>query len=159
MAFSRTLQHFTSSQDLATVWASGQAYIANQLVIYNYSIYICIIGHTSTSSFPNDFNSGKWAQITGASGANRELNIYSVNKTLTNGDSVILVNAAAAPVTITLPASISGKYFDIKKIDATANAVTIVPTSGTIDGGASVVITVQYNSVTVIGDGTNFAII
>jgi hypothetical protein len=159
MAFSRTLQHFTSSQELATIWASGQSYIVNQLVVYNYAIYLCLVAHTSSALFSTDLAAGKWVQITGSGVSNRGLNSYSSNTTLTNANSVVLVNAASAPVTITLPASVSGKYFDIKKIDSSSNAVTINTTSGTIDGAASVSTSIQYNNITVIGDGTNFYIL
>lgn len=66
MAFSRTLQHFTSSQELATIWASGQSYIVNQLVIENDIIYRCLIANTSSLSFSTDLGAGKWVAISAA---------------------------------------------------------------------------------------------
>lgn len=90
---------------------------------------------------------------------NRAINTYSSNTTISNLDSVVFVNAASAPVQITLPSSVIGKYFDIKKTDSSANLVTITPPSGTIDGAANVTISIQYASVTIIGDGSNFYIL
>jgi len=90
---------------------------------------------------------------------NRAVNTYTSNTTISNLDSVVLVNATSAPVTITLPASVIGKYFDVKKMDSSANTVTIAPTSGTIDGAANKTISIQYASITIIGDGTNFFIL
>jgi hypothetical protein len=54
MAYNRTLQHFTSSQELATQWASGQSYILDQLVLDNDRLYRCILAHTSGASFAGD---------------------------------------------------------------------------------------------------------
>jgi hypothetical protein len=54
MAYNRTLQHFTSSQELATQWASGQSYILDQLVLNNDKLYRCILAHTSGASFAGD---------------------------------------------------------------------------------------------------------
>jgi len=59
---------------------------------------------------------------------------------------LLLVDATSGPVTITLPAPSAGLMVTAKKIDASANAVTIVPTSGTIDGAASQVLSAQYVS-------------
>lgn len=76
-------------------------------------------------------------------------------------DSVILVDATAAPVTITLPTpvGITGRRYTVKKIDATANAVTIATAAGTIDGAATKVTTVQYTSFDFVSDGANWFII
>jgi len=62
MAFNRTLKHFTSSQELATIWASGQNYILNQLVIESDKLYRCNLAHTSTS-FQTDYASGDWVEV------------------------------------------------------------------------------------------------
>jgi hypothetical protein len=90
---------------------------------------------------------------------NRVVNTYTTNKTLSNIDSVVLVDATSGPLTITLPASVIGKYFDIKKVDSSANAVTIATTSGVIDGDATKVLALQNASLTIIGSGTNFYIL
>lgn len=77
-------------------------------------------------------------------------------------DGTILVDATGAARTITLPSAIgiSGKVFDIKKIDASVNSVTIATVGGqTIDGAATQVTIVQWTSFTVQSDGTNWFII
>jgi hypothetical protein len=81
--------------------------------------------------------------------------------TATTNDEVILVNAASGPVAITLPTAASNSNeYTIKKIDSSANNVTVATTSvQTIDGGTTAVIKVQYASVSVVSDGSNWFII
>ena len=71
---------------------------------------------------------------------------------------------ATGSITIDLPAiSKVGARFSfpivIKKVDATANTVTIIPTAGatspTIEGAASKVLTDQYDSITIMPDEPN----
>ena len=52
-----------------------------------------------------------------------------------------------------------GNTYVIKKIDSSANAVTITPTSRTVDGAASITLTSQYQSLTLVSDGTNWFIV
>jgi hypothetical protein len=74
MAFNRTLQHFTSSQELAPLWETGQNYILNQLVLQNDQIYRCISAHLSTT-FSVDLAAGDWVLVSAnASGKNYLLN-------------------------------------------------------------------------------------
>lgn len=86
----------------------------------------------------------------------------TTNHTLTANDTVILGDASGGNVVITMPlASIASGYrFCIKKTDSSANNV-IIDRSGsdTIDGSNSATITVQYASVTVVSDGSNWYII
>ena len=85
------------------------------------------------------------------------------NSTLTVGGETVLVNATSGAITITLPdATLANAYVihNIKKIDSSANYVTIATTSSqTIDGGTTAVIKVQYASITLVSDGTNWNII
>jgi hypothetical protein len=77
-------------------------------------------------------------------------------------DSVLLVNATGANVVITLPqaSTVLGKRYDIKKIDATANTVTITTyMSETIDGTTTQLLANQYTSLTFISDGSNWYIV
>jgi hypothetical protein len=67
MAYNRTLQHFVSQQELATIWSSGLSYGKNQFFIYEYKIYKAQISHTSDVSFLSDLATGKWIMISGAS--------------------------------------------------------------------------------------------
>ena len=76
-----------------------------------------------------------------------------------SNNETIQVTCSTAIVPITLPVAVAGRKYNIKKMDATTYGVTITPTSGTIDGQASLTISAQYQSFTVISDGTNYEII
>jgi len=104
-----------------------------------------------------------------ANGVTETLAIESVDtETITTGTTlddthyVILVNATSAAVTVTLPAvaSNSGRIYYIKKIDSSANAVTIDGNaSETIDDSTTKVLSAQYDSVTIACDGTEWWIL
>lgn len=84
------------------------------------------------------------------------------NYSATASDETILGNASSGAVSITLPTSvgITGKIYIVKKIDSSANTVTIVTTSAqTIDGQSSKVLTYQYDGAQVQSDGANWFII
>lgn len=66
MAYSRTLNHFTSMQELATIWASSTSYLVNQPVIHNNFLYRCAIAHTSSGSFQTDLAAGNWERVSSA---------------------------------------------------------------------------------------------
>lgn len=85
----------------------------------------------------------------------------SATSTLASTDDVSLVNAAGGAVTITLTGvATSGKRVTIKKTDSSANAVTIQRDgSSTIDGATTKILYSQYESITIISDGTNWHII
>lgn len=77
-------------------------------------------------------------------------------------DSVILCDATGGAFTITLPtaASADGYQFDIKKIDASANTVTVDGDGAeTIDDSTTAVLTTQYESITVYSDGSEWWIL
>lgn len=80
----------------------------------------------------------------------------------TSSDTVILCDATSGNITITLPAvsGLSGKVFYIKKINSNANSVTIDGNSSeTIDGDLTQIITVQYDSVTIVCNGTAWYVV
>lgn len=80
----------------------------------------------------------------------------TTNYTAFTSDLVILVNATGGAVTIQLPlSSVVGETWVVKKTDASANAVTVQGTSGTIDGAATFVLAAQNNAVMVMSDGIN----
>lgn len=86
----------------------------------------------------------------------------TIDYTINANDTVILGDATSGNVTITLPlASIASGYrFCIKKSDNSANSVIIARSgSDTIDGSTSATVTVQYVSITVVSDGSNWYII
>lgn len=90
--------------------------------------------------------------------------IYEISTayTVTLEDSTVLADATSAAFTITLPKAYNanGYIFTIKKIDSSANAVTVDGDGAeTIDGATTQVISFQYDSVTVQSDGTEWWIL
>lgn len=82
--------------------------------------------------------------------------------TASTDDYLILVNANAGAVTVTLPAAASsvGAYLVVKKTDASANTVTVdANASETIDGATTRVLTGQYDAVTIVCDGAAWWIV
>ena len=79
----------------------------------------------------------------------REVKEVSKHYTLTERDEILLVNALANPLTISLPNidGDDGRTYHIKKIDASANVITIVPSGNAlIEGGTSFTITTPLHS-------------
>ena len=70
----------------------------------------------------------------------------------------VLANATDGAIAITLPTETKNAYVNIKKTDSSANAVTVSGV-GMIDGAASLSISTQYYSYTLICDGTNWHIV
>lgn len=82
--------------------------------------------------------------------------------TLSDAYGTVLGDATLGAFAVTLPpaADLPGWTFRVKKVDASANAVTVTPDgTETIDGAASYPLTVQYQSVTVQSDGTGWWIL
>lgn len=76
------------------------------------------------------------------------------------GAEAVLIDASAAPVTVTLPEPFEAARTLVKKTDGSANAVTIAtPTDETIDGQADLSITGQWQTRELLCDGTNYYII
>lgn len=89
--------------------------------------------------------------------------VTSTSYSATTANYVILVDddTAGSTVTVTLPAASgnSGLQFNIKKIGSTANVIIDGNASEEIDGGATATLTQQYESITIICDGSNWYII
>lgn len=86
----------------------------------------------------------------------------TTNYTVTTSDTVILADCTGGNVTVTLPlaSSASGYRFCIKRTDGSANTVSIARSgSDTIDGSTSLSISVQYVSITIVSNGSNWFII
>lgn len=74
-------------------------------------------------------------------------------------NATILINHPSAPFGVVLPtaASLTGQQYKIKKIDSSANAVTVSTTSSqTIDNSLTYPLSSQYQSVTLQSDGSNW---
>ncbi len=86
----------------------------------------------------------------------------SSNTTLDSTYNVVLCTATSSTITITLPASSSssGKVYNIKKVDSSGNAIKIdANASETIDGDLTKSLNLQYESLTIICDGSNWHIL
>ena len=76
--------------------------------------------------------------------------------------TTLLVNAASSNITINLPTALIGfdNRITVKKTDSSLNTVTIDPDGAeTIDGQSSFDLNFQYDSITVISDGTQWYIL
>jgi hypothetical protein len=92
-----------------------------------------------------------------------DLNSYQILATSTKtanysivlSDYTIRVDCTSAPVSITLPTgtTFTGRVYNIKKIDSSTNAVTIV---GTVDGVVNPTITSQYQNKQIQYNGTSW---
>lgn len=86
----------------------------------------------------------------------------AVDSTLSDLDSVVLVNATTGAKTITLPSAaiVAGKQLKIKKTDASGNAVTISPVlSQKIDGASSFSLATAQKYCAIVSDGANWHVI
>ena len=81
----------------------------------------------------------------------------TANLALTEQDDIVYVDATAGAITITLPdvRRFWGFQFNVKKIDASANVVTL-SSAVNIDGATTYPLATQYESATVASDGTQW---
>jgi hypothetical protein len=84
--------------------------------------------------------------------------IVSTTPFTANSAQYFLGVDVAGPVTLNLPVSVTGKVYVIKDIDgdATTNNINVVPAGTTIDGQANYVINLDYGSITVVFNGTEW---
>ncbi|HSX43168.1 MAG TPA: hypothetical protein VLF59_03720 [Candidatus Saccharimonadales bacterium] len=82
--------------------------------------------------------------------------------TVTSSDTVVFADATSGNVTITLPTAsgVAGYRFYVKRIDGSANTVTISRSgSDTIDGMTSFTLDLQYTAFGVVSNGSNWYIL
>jgi hypothetical protein len=91
------------------------------------------------------------------------LSTTTLSVTATSGDQVVLVDAATAggTVTITLPTAVGNQAkIHVKKTDAGSNTVVVDGAGAeTIDGISAATIYFQYQSITLVSNGTSWFII
>jgi hypothetical protein len=103
-----------------------------------------------------------WARTFSNAVFNNIETITAATDSLVTTDTTLLCDCTSNDISLTIPTSssdYSGNRYEIKKIDSSANTVTITPTSRTIDGAATATITTQYESITIVSDGTNWFIV
>jgi hypothetical protein len=79
-----------------------------------------------------------------------------------SGDYLIIADATGGAITMTLPpaALVPGRIYVFKRINSGANAVIVDPSGAeTIDGAATYTLSAQWNSVTIMSNGTAWFII
>ena len=82
--------------------------------------------------------------------------------TLTAADDLILADATGGAFTLTLPpaATVDGQEFTVKKVDASANAVTLDGDgSEVIDGAATKVLSAQWASARIRANGNSWYVV
>jgi hypothetical protein len=88
---------------------------------------------------------------------------FTTGETLTNEVDLALVDASSGPIIITIssaPEPPLGKVFEIKRIDASANTVTIDATSiGGIDGQNTVFLPLQNMSLTLVKTASGIKVV
>ncbi len=112
-----------------------------------------------------DFGSGNiltTGKITGAGYHVSVVTISSADYTLTENDDVVLFSTGGVNRTATLPSAttVLDKVYHIKKISSGAGFVTIDPDgTETIDGDLTVNISIRYESLMIVSDGSNWHVI
>lgn len=91
------------------------------------------------------------APVGGTGGPMATVTVTTSYTVLTN-DVIIRCNLTAA-ANITLPASVLGKEYRIKKVDATASIVTIV---GTVDNIVNPTLVTQNDGLILVGNGSSY---
>ena len=76
---------------------------------------------------------------------------------VTARNGTILVDTTAGNVVVTLPAN--GLVYRIKRISGGTNTLTIATSAGLIDQAATMTLDIQYESVTLKSDGTDYWIV
>lgn len=85
-----------------------------------------------------------------------KVSTVTADYTLTDEDYTILVDASNSAITLSLPTAVGNARldFEIKRIDDSANSVSIKAVSGEeIDGANALSLNTQYEAVTVRADG------
>jgi hypothetical protein len=92
---------------------------------------------------------------------NNNVQSVNANTVLDSTHHTVLVDAAGAIRTITLPNAVGCKWriYTIKKIDVSVNAVQVITAGGDIDGLTQLLFLQQWDSAKVISDGTNWRIV
>jgi hypothetical protein len=106
-------------------------------------------------------NKGRITSVSTATpsgGGSNAIRSVATNTTTLPSDFTILVDASAGEITVTLDGSI-GSIFNVKKVDTSPNHVVLVPSAGTVDAKASIILIVQWESATVQKDSGDWFII
>jgi len=100
----------------------------------------------------------RWGTVAGGAGILRSINIVSVNTTAGANVLTDYTYLVSGTTTITLPTAVGNtNLYTIKNVGV--NTVTINTTAAqTIDGGSTALLKVQYTSVDLISNGSNWLV-
>ncbi len=87
---------------------------------------------------------------------------YFSNHALDETNYTALVGAVSGPVTISLPpaASAGGRIYNVKKVDASINAVTVAADGAElIDGSNTKILSTQYDTIQIQSNGAQWWVI
>lgn len=140
------------------------AYLGNGIVIAGTNGFVPFPGPIAGTIFRSDVS---FKIDESQNDIKKRIETFTTNEVLNFTHRTVLMNASLGARIVSLPPpgitgtiDLRGHQFDIKKIDATANTVTVYPGAGvTIDGATTYVLTVQYQSITIKSDGSNWFII
>jgi len=114
---------------------------------------------TGSSKLLRGKTDGTTEWVVGGVGAAPTVVSKTANYTASDTDGVILCDASGGAFTVTLSATTSGREHVVKKTDSSANAVTVSPPTGNIDGSSSASLASQYDSIKMVSDGTDWWIV
>jgi hypothetical protein len=168
------LRDADDSRDITIKHAAGNIYNPRQ-------VDVTLDSTSQIAMFMYDATLTKWilisaranAVLTNASNTFTLENIFSasvrfayttsaINITLDATHNVVDIDASGGTKTVTLPAaaSITGRQYTIRKSDSSGNAVTIDGNSTeTINGAATKSLAAQYDTATIMSNGTNWIVI
>lgn len=112
--------------------------------------------NSNTGTFYNPYYTVNSKGLITASGE-KIIRTVSSSTSSAAADAAILCNTASGDITVTIGTTTSN-WVTIQKISSDFNTVIISPSSGTIRGGSTYVLTGTWESVTIFSNGTNFFI-
>lgn len=108
-----------------------------------------------------DLNNAHW-RITPANTVGSPIDTKTSSYPVTASDYTILCDATSGTLTITLPLAtdVEGQIYNVKKVDSSVNDVTLAASGGDlIDGSSSVSTNIQWTTISVQSDGTNWYVL
>lgn len=104
------------------------------------------------------FDGTAWRSLSGG-GSTSTVRNETTDCTAATGD-IIIADASGGLITVTLPPLSAGLTVTIKRTNGAGSNVKVEPDAGgTIDGAGSLTMTVQYESATLVCDGSNWWVI
>lgn len=113
-------------------WNSGKNYSTNEIVLYNSMIWLCLVGHISSSSFEND--QSNWLNLSNTSISDRKLVYNNTSNTINKGKFVkcISYNSSYKVMNIDVISSLDDTIIGIVENDIASNSYGFVITRGNI---------------------------